>query len=114
MCCKKSKIYLQFTCQLQFVKALALQGGGVFNGVSGVLISSLGRRLGGAIVSIVGGAMVLREGESKVQDFRSTEGAEGRVSGSSPDGQNMRKEFLVKKTYLDKVPSPDASLRHRK
>ena len=114
MCCKISKIYLQFTCQLQFVKALAIQGGGFFNGASVVPISSLGRRLGGAIVSIVGGAMVLREGESKVQDFRSTDGAEGRVSGSSPDGQNMRKEFLVKKTYLDKVPSPDASLRHRR
>ena len=114
MCCKKSQIYLHFTCQLQLLKPLAVQGGGVFNGVSVVLISSLGRRLGGAIVSIVGGAMVLREGESNVQDFRSTDGAEGRVSGSSPDGQNMRKEFLVKKTYLDKVPSPDASLRHRR
>ena len=51
----------------------------------------MGIRLGGLIVSISagGGAMVFRDGASKVHDASSMEGEEGRASGVASDGQKF-------------------------
>ena len=51
----------------------------------------MGNRLGGLIVSSSagGGAMVFRDGASKVHDDSSTEGEEGRASGVASDGQKF-------------------------
>ena len=76
-----------FACQSQFIKPLARQGGGVLDWGGFVMTLSMGKRMGGLMVSIsVGGAMVLKEGASKVQDFSSTVGEVGRVSGLASAG----------------------------
>jgi len=51
----------------------------------------MGIRLGGLIVSISagGGAMVFRDGASKVHDDSSMEGEDGRTSGVASDGQKF-------------------------
>ena len=51
----------------------------------------MGSRLGGLMVSIsaAGGAMVLRDGASKVHDDSSMEGEEGRASGVASEGQKL-------------------------
>ena len=51
----------------------------------------MGNRLGGLIVSSSagGGAMVFRDGASKVHEDSSTEGEGGRASGAASDGQKF-------------------------
>ena len=76
----------------------------------------MGNRLGGLIVSISagGGAMVFRDGASKVHDDSSMKGGEGRASGVASDGEKSFEKVFSDSTYLDKVPCPDASMRHRR
>ena len=76
-----------FEHQSQFTKPLARQGGGVLDWGGFVMTLSMGKRMGGMMVSIsVGGATVFREGASKVQDFSSMVGEVGRSSVSTSDG----------------------------